>query len=218
MFWLARKSTVTRAVCGRALSCWKTYLRRLIAGSMCGVKTSFLYRAALRLPWMCTSWVYRRRIWHPTSSHFLHRNCRPQGRSSCEPLIPASVDTCTAISFLQHESWFMTESDSPPVLQVPALYSVAPSDVSVLRQSKYVWRVQAVFTETVSDCLCRYSSETWDIWWCFSCCYGPVSRVKYPDVEILDCWCVRDVLQANGGHNRYWLWNDVIWTLWTLMW
>jgi len=26
------------------------------------------------------------------------------------------------------------------------------------------------------------------------------------------------VLQANGGHNRYWLWSDVIWTLWTLMW
>ena len=29
---------------------------------------------------------------------------------------------------------------------------------------------------------------------------------------------VRAVLQANGGHNRYWLWSDVVWTLWTLMW
>jgi hypothetical protein len=29
---------------------------------------------------------------------------------------------------------------------------------------------------------------------------------------------VRVVLQANGGHNIYWLWSDVIWTLWTLMW
>ena len=33
----------------------KTSIRRFIAGSMCGVKTSSLYRAALRLPWMCTS-------------------------------------------------------------------------------------------------------------------------------------------------------------------
>ena len=33
-FWLARKSTVARAVCGRALSCWQTSLRRFIAGSM----------------------------------------------------------------------------------------------------------------------------------------------------------------------------------------
>jgi hypothetical protein len=57
-FWLARKSTVARAVYGRALSCWKTSLRRFIAGSMCGVKTSSLYRAALRLPGMCTSWVF----------------------------------------------------------------------------------------------------------------------------------------------------------------
>ena len=94
---------------------------------MYGVKTSSLYRAALRFPWMCTSWVFRRRIWHPTSSHFLRRNCRPQGTVPCELLIPASVDTCTAISFLQHESWFIAEPDSPPVLQVPAPYSVAPS-------------------------------------------------------------------------------------------
>jgi hypothetical protein len=38
------------------------------------------------------------------------------------------------------------------------------------------------------------------LWCCFSCCHGPVSQVKYPDVAILGCWCVRAVLQANGGH------------------
>ena len=81
-FWLAKKSTVERTVCGRALSCWKTSLRRSITGSMCGVKTPSLCRAALRLLWMCTSWGFRRRIWHSTSSHFLRRKCRPQWRSS----------------------------------------------------------------------------------------------------------------------------------------
>ena len=45
-----------------------------------------------------------------------------------EPLIPASVDMCTAISFLQLESEFIAEPDFPTVLQVPAPYSVAPSD------------------------------------------------------------------------------------------
>jgi hypothetical protein len=81
--WLARSLTVARAVCGRALSCWKTSLRRFIASSMCGVKTSSVYRAALRLPWMCTSWVFRRRIWHPTSSHFLRRNWRTAHSGVC---------------------------------------------------------------------------------------------------------------------------------------
>ena len=38
------------------------------------------------------------------------------------------MDTCTAIFFLQRESRFIAEPDSPPVLQVPAPYSVAPSD------------------------------------------------------------------------------------------
>ena len=40
--WLARKSTVVRAVCGRALSCRKTFLQRFDAYTMCGVKTSSL--------------------------------------------------------------------------------------------------------------------------------------------------------------------------------
>jgi hypothetical protein len=38
--------------------CWKTSLRRFIAGNMCCVKTSSLYRVALRLPGMCTGWVF----------------------------------------------------------------------------------------------------------------------------------------------------------------
>jgi hypothetical protein len=66
----------------------------------------------------------------------------------CEPLIPASVDTCAAISCLQHEP------DSPPVLQVPAPYSVlcctigplkVDADISVLRQSKGLWWVRSRF-------------------------------------------------------------------------
>ena len=75
----------------------------------------------------------------------------------------------TWISFLQHESCFIAEPDSPPVLQVPAPYSVAPSDPSKpMPTSQYCAKVRtsdakAVFMETVSDCLCRYSSETWDI-------------------------------------------------------
>ena len=69
-FWLARKSTIARAVCGPALSCWKTALWRFSSGRKCDVKTSSLYR------------VFQGRLWHPTSSNFLRRNCRPQGRSS----------------------------------------------------------------------------------------------------------------------------------------
>ena len=147
-------------------------------------------------------------IWHPTSSHFLRRNCRP--------LIPASVDTCTAISFLQHECRFIAEPDSSPILQVPVPYFVAPSGpCKSMTTSQYSAKVRtsgakAVFTETVFNCLYRYSSEIWDIWCCFSCCHASVSHVKYPDAAILGCWCVRAVLQANGWHNIYWLWSDVI--------
>ena len=155
-----------------------------------------LYRAALRLPRSAPVEFFGRRIWHPTSSHFLRRNCRPQGRSS---LRSSHSDVCRhvyAISFLQHESWFIAEQDSPPVLHVvPAPYSVAPSDpCKSMATSHYCAKVRtsgayAIFTETVSDCLCRYSSQIWDIWCCFSCCHGPISQVKYPDVAILGCWC-----------------------------
>ena len=75
------KSTVARAVCGRPLSSWKLPYGGSLRASMYGVKIPSLYRAALRLLWMCTSWVFRRRIWHPTS-HFLRRNCWRQGHSS----------------------------------------------------------------------------------------------------------------------------------------
>jgi hypothetical protein len=37
----------------------KIPLRRFIAGRICGDKTSSLYRSALRLPGMCTSWIFR---------------------------------------------------------------------------------------------------------------------------------------------------------------
>ena len=102
----------------------------------------------------------------------------------CEPLISSSVDTCTAISFLQHESWFIDDSDSPSVLQVPAPYSVAPSDPwKSMLTSQYCAKVSRFHWDYFW--LCRYSSETC----CFSCCHGPVSQMKYPDVAILGCWC-----------------------------
>ena len=44
----------------------------------------------------------------------------------------------------------------------------------------------------------------------------PQDRIRW-SIESISRW-VRAVLQANGWHNRYWLWSDVIWTLWTLMW
>jgi hypothetical protein len=154
---MAKKSTVARAVCGRALSCWKTSLQRSIAGSMCGVKTSSLCRTALRLPWMCTSWFFG--VGYGTSHH--HTSSAEivdfKDAVPCEPLIPASLDTCTTISFLQHESWFIAEPDSPPVLQVLAPYPVAPSDpCKSMPTSQYSAKVrtfgaQPVFTETAFD-------------------------------------------------------------------
>ena len=115
---------VARAVCRRALSRWKTSLRRFIAGSMCGVKNSSLYRAAIRLPGMCTSWVFRRRIWHPTSSH--------------------------VYSHLFSAAWILihlwTRLASSFVGPTPLLCCIigplqVDADASVLRQGKDVWRV-----------------------------------------------------------------------------
>jgi hypothetical protein len=148
-FWLARKSTVARAVCDRVLSCRKASLRRFIAGSICGVKTSSLYRAALRFPWMCTSWVFRRRIWHPTSSHFLRQNCRPQGRSS---LWTSNSDVCWHVyRHLFSAAWIFihrwTRLASSFAGHRPLLCcAIGPlqvdADVSVLRQSKDVLPVR----------------------------------------------------------------------------
>ena len=148
-FWLARKSTVARAVCGRAWLCWKTSLRRFIAGNMCGVKTgSSLHRTALRLPGICTSLVFRRRIWYPTLSHFLRRNCRPQGRSS---LRTSHSGVCRHVyGHLFSAAWILIHrwirlaskfAGPSPLLCCTIWPLQVDADVSVLRQSKDVWRV-----------------------------------------------------------------------------
>ena len=92
----------------------------------------------------------------------------------------------------------------------PALYAVATSDpCKSMPTSQYCAKIRTSvgcvsrFHKDVSDCLRRYWLETWEISCCFSCCYGPVSQVKYPDVAILGCWCVRAVLQVNDGNNIY---------------
>jgi hypothetical protein len=122
-FWLARKSTVARTVCGRALSCWKTFIRRFIAGSMCQnlISVSRGVTVAGDVHQLSFSGAWYGNTHHHTSSAEI---VDLKDAVPCEPLIPASVDTC----FLQHESWFVAEPDLPPVLQVPAPYFVAPSD------------------------------------------------------------------------------------------
>ena len=145
-------STVTLwlAVWGRTLSCWITFLWRCIEGSMCGVKTSSLYRAR----WGCRECVlvlvgcFGLSIWHPTSSHFLRRTFRPQGRSS---LRTSNSGVCTHMyghlfsaawtlihRWTRHASSFAGHSPlrccTIGPLQVHA-------DISVLRQSKDVWPV-----------------------------------------------------------------------------
>jgi hypothetical protein len=114
-FWLARKSTVERTMCGWAL-CWKPSLQRFIAGSMCGFKNLIFVSSGAKvagnvhqLRFSCVAYGTPH---HHTSSAGI---VDPKDTVPCEPLIPASVDTCTAISFLQHEYWFIAESDSPPV-------------------------------------------------------------------------------------------------------
>ena len=72
-------------------------------GSMYGVKTSSLYREALRLPCAPVEFFvvgYGNPHHHTSSAEIFDLN----DVVPCEPLIPASVDTCTSISFLQHES------------------------------------------------------------------------------------------------------------------
>jgi len=115
---------------------------------MCGLKTSSLCRAALRLPWMCTSWVFRRRIWHPTSSHFLRRNCRPQGRSS---LRTSHSGVCRHVyGHLFSAAWILIHrwprlasslAGPSPLLCCTIGPLQVDADVSLLRQSKDAWRV-----------------------------------------------------------------------------
>jgi hypothetical protein len=65
----------------------------------------------------------------------------------------------------------------------------------------------AVFTRWFLT-VCRYSSETWDFSCCFSCCHGPVSHVKYPDVALQNWRRVwfsdesRFMLQKRDGRTR----------------
>jgi hypothetical protein len=51
--------------------------------------------------WIDACAFFGRRIWHPTSSDEI---VDLKDAVPCDPLILASVDTCTSISFLQHES------------------------------------------------------------------------------------------------------------------
>jgi hypothetical protein len=156
------------------------------------------------------------------SSHFLLRNCRPQGRSS---LWSSYSGICrhvydhlfSAVWILIHRWTRLASSFAGPS---PLLCcTIGPlqvdDDISVLRQSKDVWRVS------------RFHGE--GFW--LSIFVGNLRHLMLflllsrsgfsgegPECSDLSCCCVRAVLQANGGHNIYWLWTDVIWTLWTLMW
>ena len=189
---------------------------------MCGVKTSSLYQAPLRLAWMCTSWVFRRRIWYPTSSHFLRRNCRPQGRSS---LRISHSGVCRHVyGYLFSTAWILIHrwtrvassfADSRPLFCCTNGPLPVDADVSVLSQSKDIDRRVSRFHGDGFWLSVPIFVGDLGIWCCFSCCHCPVSKVKYPDVAILGCWCVRAVLLTNGGHNTYRLWSDVIWPLWT---
>jgi hypothetical protein len=144
-FWLDRKSTVARVMCGRALPCWQISLRRFIAGSMCGVKTSSLYRAAIRLPGMRTSLVFKRRIWHPTSWHFFRRNCWPEGRRS---LRSSDSGVCRHVyGHLFSAAWILIHrwtrlassfADPSPLLCCTIGPFEVDADVSVLCQRKDV--------------------------------------------------------------------------------
>jgi hypothetical protein len=72
---------------------------------MCGVKTSFLYLSGVKVAGdvhqLSFSGVGYSTPHHHTSSAEI---VDLKDTVPCEPLIPASVDTFTAISFLQHES------------------------------------------------------------------------------------------------------------------
>ena len=111
---------------------------------MCGVKASSMCRTALRLPWMCTSWVFRRRIWHPTSSYFLRRNCRPQWRST---LRTSHSGVCRNVyGHLFSAAWILIHrwtsfAGSSRLLCCTIGTLQVDSDVSIQRQSKDLWRL-----------------------------------------------------------------------------
>ena len=93
---------------------------------------------------VCTSWVFRRRIWQPTSSHFLRRNFRPQRRSS---LRTSHSGVCRHVYFhLFSAAWILIHRWTRPAGPSPLLCcTIGPlqvdADVSVLRQRKDVWCV-----------------------------------------------------------------------------
>jgi hypothetical protein len=141
----------------------------------------------------------------------------------CEPLISASVDTCTAISTRVRLSIFCSmnldsslnqthmqfcRSHLLTLLHHRTLASKCRHLSAVPKKGRLARKPfsRRRFLTVCADIRRRPGG----IWCCFSCCHCPVSQVKYPDVAILGCWCVRAMLQANGGHNRYWLWSDVI--------
>ena len=53
MLWCLKKTVVSRAVWGRALSCWKTSLTFTMMGCTWGLRISSTYRWAVRFPRMC---------------------------------------------------------------------------------------------------------------------------------------------------------------------
>jgi hypothetical protein len=91
---------------------------------------------------------FGRRIWHPTSSHFLRQNCRPQGRSFFRT---SHSGVCRHVyGHLFSAAWILIHrwTRLPSSFAGPSSLlccTIGPlqvdADVSVLRQSKDVWRV-----------------------------------------------------------------------------
>jgi hypothetical protein len=158
-------------------------------------------------------------IWHPTSSLFLRRNCRPQG---CSSLRTSHSGVCRHVyGHLFSAAWILIHrwtrlassfAGLSPLLCCTIGPLQADADVSVQRQSKDVWRVSRFYGDGFWLSVPIFVGDLGHLM-LFLLLHCPISHVKYPDVAILDCWCVRAVLQANGGHNRYWPWSDVNWTL-----
>ena len=133
-------------MCGRALSFWKTSLRRFIAGSMCGVKTSSLYLSGVKVAGdvhqLSFSGVGYSTPHHHTSSAEIVdlKNERTSHSGVCRHVYGHLF---SAAWILIHRWTRLASSFAGPShllcctiepLQVDA-------DVSVLRQSKDVWCV-----------------------------------------------------------------------------
>ena len=109
-------------------------------------------RAALKLSWMCTSWVFRRRIWHPTSSHLHRRNCIPQGRSS---LRTSHYGVCRHVyGDLFSAAWILIHrwtrlsysfAGPRPLLCCTIGPLQVDAGISIQHQGKDVWRVSCFY-------------------------------------------------------------------------